>query len=69
MGCLNYNIGLVEGMSASVNVVPTEGISATIEVQAPMSIYVVVPPSVAMMVSLLSTSIKVTCTEVCSVGY
>jgi hypothetical protein len=68
MGCLNYKLTVKEGMSASVGVVPTDGILAVISAQEPMSVHTSPSPALSASVVVLSDCITVRCAGVCDVG-
>lgn len=68
MGCLNYKLTVKEGMSASVGVVPTDGILAVISAQEPMSVHTAMSPAMSASVFVLLNGISVHCAGVCDVG-
>lgn len=68
MGCLNYKLTVREGMSASVGVIPTDGILAVISAQEPMSVHTILPSAMLASVVVLSDGISVHCAGVCDVN-
>lgn len=68
MGCLNYRLSVMDGMSASVGVVPTDGILAVISAQEPMSVHTSPSPALSASVVVLLDGISIHCAGVCDVG-